>query len=109
MEKTLQAVLDVAGVGAAIVLDGSGRIIVDQATGETNRPGVYAAGDAVNGADLVVTAIASGRRAAQGIQLALTRARGLPATEWRNFRVPNVSQIALEFQPDGAVAVLPGW
>ena len=43
------------------------------------------------------------------IQLALTRARGLPATEWRNFRVPNISQIALEFQSDGAVAVLPGW
>ncbi|HAM59239.1 MAG: hypothetical protein A2X51_12260 [Candidatus Rokubacteria bacterium GWC2_70_24] len=43
------------------------------------------------------------------IQLALTRAKGLPATEWRNFRVPNVAQIALEFQPDGAVVVLPGW
>jgi len=43
------------------------------------------------------------------IQLALTRAKGLPATEWRTFRVPNVAPIALEFQPDGTVVVLPGW
>jgi len=43
------------------------------------------------------------------MQLALTRAKGLPATEWRTFRIPNVSQVALEFQPDGAVVVLPGW
>jgi glutamate synthase (NADPH/NADH) small chain len=31
---------------------------------ETSRPGVFAGGDCVNGADLVVTAIADGRRAA---------------------------------------------
>ena len=33
----------------------------------TTRPGVFAGGDNVNGADLVVTALADGRRAAQAI------------------------------------------
>ncbi|CAG0944838.1 partial Glutamate synthase [NADPH] small chain, partial [Anaerolineae bacterium] len=33
-------------------------------TGATSKPGVYAGGDAVTGADLVVTAMAAGRRAA---------------------------------------------
>ncbi len=33
----------------------------------TSRPGVFAGGDNVNGADLVVTALADGRRAAQAI------------------------------------------
>ncbi|MHB8577539.1 MAG: NADPH-dependent glutamate synthase [Dehalococcoidia bacterium] len=37
---------------------------VDPETGETSRPGVFAGGDNVNGADLVVTALADGRRAA---------------------------------------------
>jgi len=37
---------------------------VDPDTGETSRPGVFAGGDNVNGADLVVTALADGRRAA---------------------------------------------
>jgi glutamate synthase (NADPH/NADH) small chain len=35
--------------------------------GQTSRPGVFAGGDNVNGADLVVTALADGRRAAQAI------------------------------------------
>ncbi|MFN0093416.1 MAG: NADPH-dependent glutamate synthase [Dehalococcoidia bacterium] len=35
--------------------------------GRTSRPGVFAGGDNVNGADLVVTALADGRRAAEGI------------------------------------------
>ena len=33
----------------------------------TSRPGVFAGGDNVNGADLVVTALADGRVAAQAI------------------------------------------
>jgi glutamate synthase (NADPH/NADH) small chain len=37
---------------------------VDPETGATSRPGVFAGGDNVNGADLVVTALADGRRAA---------------------------------------------
>ncbi len=35
--------------------------------GRTSRPGVFAGGDNVNGADLVVTALADGRRAADAI------------------------------------------
>ena len=41
-------------------------IQVDE-TGQTSRPGVFAGGDNVNGADLVVTALADGRRAAEAI------------------------------------------
>jgi glutamate synthase (NADPH/NADH) small chain len=37
-------------------------------SGRTSRPGVFAGGDNVNGADLVVTALADGRRAADAIQ-----------------------------------------
>ena len=36
-------------------------------SGRTTRPGVFAGGDNVNGADLVVTALADGRRAAEAI------------------------------------------
>lgn len=36
-------------------------------SGRTSRPGVFAGGDNVNGADLVVTALADGRRAAAAI------------------------------------------
>jgi glutamate synthase (NADPH/NADH) small chain len=42
-------------------------IAVDPDTFETTRPGVFAGGDCVNGADLVVTALADGRRAAEAI------------------------------------------
>lgn len=44
-----------------------GLYVVDQASGATSMPGVYAGGDNVTGPDLVVTAMAAGRRAAQGI------------------------------------------
>jgi glutamate synthase (NADPH) small chain len=37
-------------------------------SGQTSRPGVFAGGDNVNGADLVVTALADGRRAAAAIE-----------------------------------------
>ena len=40
---------------------------VDQQTYQTNVPYIFAGGDAVNGADLVVTAIADGKRAATWI------------------------------------------
>ncbi len=42
-------------------------IKVDPESGRTTRPGVFAGGDNVNGADLVVTALADGRRAAAAI------------------------------------------
>ena len=40
---------------------------------QTTRPGVFAGGDNVNGADLVVTAMADGRRAAEAIHNYLSR------------------------------------
>ena len=43
------------------------QIVIDTETGETSRPGVFAGGDCVNGADLVVTAVADGRKAAAAI------------------------------------------
>jgi glutamate synthase (NADPH) small chain len=45
-------------------------------TGRTTRPGVFAGGDNVNGADLVVTALADGRRAADAIDAYLDSLRG---------------------------------
>jgi glutamate synthase (NADPH) small chain len=42
-------------------------IKIDRETGQTSRKGVFAGGDNVNGADLVVTALADGRRAAVAI------------------------------------------
>ncbi len=44
-----------------------GLIVVDEETGQTSLPGVYAGGDAVRGPDLVVTAMASARKAAAAI------------------------------------------
>jgi len=55
--------------------DRQGRIAVDQETGRTSVPGLFAGGDNVNGADLVVTALRDGRHAASGIDLYL---RSLP-------------------------------
>jgi hypothetical protein len=49
---------------------------VDPATGRTSRPGVFAGGDGVHGPDLVVTAMAVGRRTAAAIDEYL---RGLGA------------------------------
>ena len=42
---------------------------------QTTRPGVFAGGDNVNGADLVVTAMADGRRASEAIANYLDRLR----------------------------------
>jgi glutamate synthase (NADPH/NADH) small chain len=44
-----------------------GLIDADKESGSTSREGVFAGGDAVTGPDLVVTAMASGRRAADAI------------------------------------------
>ena len=51
-------------------------VAVNTDTFETSRPGVFAGGDCVNGADLVVTALADGRRAAETIHAYLS---SLPA------------------------------
>jgi glutamate synthase (NADPH/NADH) small chain len=44
-----------------------GLIVADDETGRTSRAGIFAAGDAVSGPDLVVTAMRGGRRAAAAI------------------------------------------
>ncbi|MGI8549680.1 MAG: NAD(P)-dependent oxidoreductase [Dehalococcoidia bacterium] len=48
-------------------LDKGGLVLIDRESGRTNLAGVFAGGDDVNGADLVVTALADGRRAAQAM------------------------------------------
>lgn len=51
-----------------IELDAKGRIIAPESRAyQTSNPKVFAGGDAVRGSDLVVTAIAEGRKAAEGI------------------------------------------
>jgi glutamate synthase (NADPH/NADH) small chain len=49
-----------------VALDESGRIVVD-GQGRTTHPKLYAGGDNTRGPDLVVTAMADGRRAAEGM------------------------------------------
>lgn len=50
-----------------LVRDRWGRFVADPETLQTNLPAVFTGGDAVNGADLVVTALADGHRAAEAI------------------------------------------
>jgi glutamate synthase (NADPH/NADH) small chain len=50
-----------------------GLIVVDENTCQTSREGIYAGGDAKNGPDLVVTAVADGRRAAEAIHFYLSK------------------------------------
>ena len=58
------------GPDSHVALDDYGRVIVD-GNGCTSRPGVFAAGDNVNGADLVVTALASAHCAFPSIEKCL--------------------------------------
>jgi glutamate synthase (NADPH/NADH) small chain len=53
--------------------DRNGLIVVDRQTGQTSRQHIFAGGDNVNGADLVVTALADARRAANAIHEFLTQ------------------------------------
>ena len=50
-----------------------GGIIVEEATGATTRPGVYAGGDAVTGAATVISAMGAGKVAAKAIDEALSK------------------------------------
>lgn len=47
-------------------------IVAEPETGKTSRPGVFAGGDSVRGADLVVTAVADGKAVARAIHEYLT-------------------------------------
>ncbi|AHF78660.1 Glutamate synthase, small subunit [Sodalis praecaptivus] len=56
--------------GFSVELDNQGRILAPEhgaAAFQTSNPKIFAGGDAVRGSDLVVTAIAEGRKAAEGI------------------------------------------
>ncbi|MEX2446600.1 MAG: NAD(P)-dependent oxidoreductase [Dehalococcoidia bacterium] len=55
-----------------LVRDRWDRIVADPETMRTNLPGVFAAGDDVNGADLVVTALAGAHQAAEAIEAYLS-------------------------------------
>ncbi|MFS8613137.1 NADPH-dependent glutamate synthase [Limnochorda sp.] len=58
-----------------------GGLVVDEATGATSRPGVFAAGDCVTGAKTVIHAIAGARRAAEAMERYL-EARGAGHAVW---------------------------
>ena len=58
---------------AGVDVDDWGRIVTDE-HGQTSRPGVFAAGDNVRGADLVVTALADARRTLPAIEAHLAGA-----------------------------------
>ncbi len=53
---------------------GRGYIVVDEASGETNIPNVFAGGDIVTGAATVISAMGAGRRAAAAISQRLLEA-----------------------------------
>jgi len=53
-----------------VALDGKGRVVVEEATGRTGNPKVFAGGDALGG-ELVVTAAQEAKRAARAICAAL--------------------------------------
>lgn len=81
-----------------------GGIIIDEATGATNRPGVFAGGDCVTGANTVIHAIAAGRRAAAAIERYL-EAREAGEATWPPAPEPLALQ-AISARPAEAAAAL---
>jgi glutamate synthase (NADPH/NADH) small chain len=67
--------------------DAQGRIRID-AQGRTSQPDVYAGGDNTHGPDLVVTALAAGRRAAEAMLVDLRLEHALHTEARRCGRVP---------------------
>jgi glutamate synthase (NADPH/NADH) small chain len=60
-------------------VDVAAGVVAAAAGGVTGVPGVFAAGDCVRGADLIVTAIAEGRAAAAAVHAGLARTAPAPA------------------------------
>jgi glutamate synthase (NADPH/NADH) small chain len=58
-----------------------GGIIIDEKTGMTSIPGVFAGGDAVTGAATVITAMGAGKIAASGIDRYIRKKHGLSLSE----------------------------
>jgi glutamate synthase (NADPH/NADH) small chain len=59
-------------------------VVKSEETGETEREDIYAAGDAVRGADLVVTAVAAARKAAASMQERLAQMRAKADASFRS-------------------------
>lgn len=59
-----------------LALDKRGYIKIDEETGQTSIPGVYAGGDIVSGAATVIEAMGAGRRAAKSIEAAFLDVKG---------------------------------
>ncbi|MDA0270476.1 MAG: NAD(P)-dependent oxidoreductase [Chloroflexi bacterium] len=68
---------------APVETDRWGLVKVNERTGQTNVPYIFAGGDVVNGADLVVTAIADGKRAATWIHQYLSNTSAMSAAKHR--------------------------
>jgi len=66
---------DITRLAPSLARRRDGTVIVDPATGMTSIEGVFAAGDLVSGPDLVVTALAAGRRVGAAVHAYLSRAQ----------------------------------
>ena len=77
----------------------AGTLRVDAANLATNLPGVFAAGDVVNGPSTVVEAIASGKRAATAIDLFLKGQGMKPVVKSQLKKVDNPPREGIEKRP----------
>jgi NADPH-dependent glutamate synthase beta subunit-like oxidoreductase/Pyruvate/2-oxoacid:ferredoxin oxidoreductase delta subunit/bacterioferritin-associated ferredoxin len=76
---------DFGGLDQGLALTKWGTIQADPVTQQTSRPGVFAGGDGVTGADTVVAAFGAGKRAAESIDRYL---RGTDVATGRDVRQP---------------------
>lgn len=65
----------IANTTPGLELTKFGGIVVDEATGQTSRPGIFAGGDSVTGAATVILAMGAGKRAAKAIDAYLAARR----------------------------------
>jgi glutamate synthase (NADPH/NADH) small chain len=65
----------IANTTPGLELTKFGGIVVDEATGQTSRPGIFAGGDSVTGAATVILAMGAGKRAAKAIDAYLAAKR----------------------------------
>jgi heterodisulfide reductase subunit A-like polyferredoxin len=82
---------------AGVSITSSREIDVDHATYSTDRPGVFAAGDAVTGTAFVIDAVASGHSCANAIHRYL-RGQEMTVAEARDERVAHLPQAELDKQ-----------
>ena len=87
------------GNGFGFEMTRSGYLGVDERTGQTSVPWIFAGGDAATGPSTVVGAVAGGERAAVGIDKMLT---GAEHAFWRENRV-----VETAFDPDAEPSAAP--